>query len=112
MRDSLAVSRNLQAAIGQTIRLRQYTFSPPDSTGRQYVESATLLTSVTDKTYTEQAAGERKQTTSLTETHAEQSAEHTETAPHTRRFPYWMVGVVVVVVVVVGIIYASRKSSR
>jgi hypothetical protein len=93
MRDSLALSRSLQASIGQTVRMRHYTFSRPDSAGRQYVESATLLSSVTDETYTEQATGERKQQASLTETHTEQSAEHTETEPRTRHFPYWIVGV-------------------
>jgi hypothetical protein len=94
MQDSLSLSRSVQASIGQSIRLRHYTFSPPDSAGRQYVESATLLTSTTDESYTEQVAGERKQTASLTEERIEQAAEHTETGSHSRPFPYWIVGVI------------------
>jgi hypothetical protein len=94
MRDSLALSRSLQASIAQTMRIRHYTFSPPDSAGRQYVESATLLSSTTGETYTEQAAGERKQTATLTEERTNQSAEHTETGPRSRRFPYWIIAAV------------------
>jgi hypothetical protein len=91
----------LQASIGQSVRMRHYTFSPPDSAGRQYVESATLLSATTDETYTEQAAGERKQTAILTEAHAEQAAEHTGSASRNKPFPYWIVGVGVAVGIVV-----------
>jgi hypothetical protein len=50
-----------------------------------------LLTSVTGETYTEEVAAEVKQTATLTETHAEQSAEHTAAGIRPKRFPYWIV---------------------
>jgi hypothetical protein len=94
--DSLALSRRLQASIGQSVRLRHFTFSAPDSAGRQYTESATLLSAVTGEAYTEQTAAEVKQTAMLTEMHTGQSAEHTETGLPDGRFPYRTVAAAVV----------------
>jgi hypothetical protein len=93
MRDSLALSRSLQASVGRSVRMRHVTFSRPDTAGRQYVESATLLSAATSEVYTGQASGERKQMANLTETHAGQSAEHTATASRIKRFPYWITAV-------------------
>jgi hypothetical protein len=93
-RDSLWLSRSLQASIGQTMQLQHYTFSPPDSAGKQYVASATLLSATSDETYTEQATGEAKQTATLAATHTAQSTEQTITGTHTKRFPYWIVAAV------------------
>jgi hypothetical protein len=94
-RDSLALSRSLQASVGQSVQLKHFTFSRPDSTGRQYVESATLLSALTNETYTEQSAAERTQTATLTETHAEQATQHTETKTPAKSFPYWSVAIAV-----------------
>jgi hypothetical protein len=78
------------------VRLRHFTFSAPDSAGRQYTESVTLLSAVAGEAYTEQAAAEVKQTAALTETHTGQAAKHTETGLPAGRFPYTAVAVVVV----------------
>jgi hypothetical protein len=90
----MALSRSLQVSARQSVQLRHFTFSRPDSAGRQHVESATLLSAVTGETHTEQAVEERKQTASLTEVHAGQVAEHTVTGSHVNHLPFWIAGVV------------------
>jgi hypothetical protein len=105
--DSLALSRKLQASIGQSVRLRHFTFSAPDSAGRQYVESATLLTSATGETYAEEVAAEVKQTVTLTETHAIQSAEHTAAGIRPKRVPYWIVAALAAGIIVAVFVWKN-----
>ena len=90
MRDSAALSHRVQALVRKSIQVRHFTFSRPDSAGRQYVESAAVLSAATGETRSEQTTGEAKQTIIRTEEHARQSAEHTDIHTQTKRFPYWI----------------------
>ncbi|MDR3141067.1 MAG: hypothetical protein LBU37_05010 [Tannerellaceae bacterium] len=109
MRDSLALSRRLQASFGQSAQVRHVMFSPPDSAGRQYVASVTLLSAVTGGAYAEQSSGERKQTANQTEMHAEQSVEHTGSGSRAGRFPYWMAAAGIGII---GSLYAILARGR
>lgn len=58
IRDSAAATHRVQAATRKAVQVRHFTFSPPDSAGRQHVESATVLSAATGETYTGQTTGE------------------------------------------------------